>query len=131
MMKTKGQKGLRFLVSGGMAFGTDVMVLYALTQTLAIPPLVARVMSIGMAMVVGWLAHRHITFQVKARPTVGEFGHYVFMAANVALLNYGIYAMLLMWRWVEEPVMATAAASVTAMVASYVWMRFVIFRNRI
>jgi putative flippase GtrA len=120
--------GLGFLISGGLAFLTDAIVLEVLTSDLAINPIGARLASISVAMVVGWLSHRRLTFALSTAPTLGEFIRYAAVAWFSAGVNYAVF-VIIMLMWPETlPLMALFLASGIAMFVSYVGMRFGAFR---
>lgn len=120
--------GLGFLVSGGLAFITDALVLEFLTGEFGLDPIVARLGSISVAMVVGWLSHRRLTFAMSTAPSLGEFFRYAAIAWFSAGVNYAIFvAIMLMWPE-TSPLIALIVASLAAMVVSYVGMRFGAFR---
>jgi putative flippase GtrA len=81
-------------------------------------------------MVVGWLAHRRLTFAVDKPPSVPVFAAYAGLAWTSAALNYAVYAAILLARPATAPVAAVFVASVVAMAASYLGMRFAVFRRR-
>lgn len=118
-----------FLVSGATAYVTDVAmskVLYVYAG-LALP--LARVGGIGLSMVAGWLCHRRLTFRVSSRPTVAEFVRYAGMAWMAAALNYVMFLGLIWWWPAIDMALAIGIASLVAMVASYLGMRFAVFRT--
>ncbi|MFM2422559.1 MAG: hypothetical protein RL291_1089 [Pseudomonadota bacterium] len=120
-------KVLGFAASGGLAFLTDAMTLETLTRVFEMHPAIARIIAIALAMVVGWFAHRTMTFQVAHPPTIIEFVRYVGMAWVVAAINYAIFVSIL-WLWPEvRPLGALVFASLIAMIASYVGMKFGVF----
>lgn len=118
-----------FLVSGGLAFATDAGMLALLTRGFGIGPFVARALAIACAMVVGWLGHRRLTFDVPARPSWREFAHYAALQWTSVASNYGLYALLLaLWPRLE-PLPAMFVSSLVAMAVSYLGMRFGVFRS--
>lgn len=120
--------GLGFLVSGGLAFITDALVLEFLVRSLGVEPIVARLGSISVAMVVGWLSHRRLTFAMSTAPSLGEFVRYAAVAWFSAGVNYAIFvAIILIWPDIF-PLAALVVASLAAMVISYIGMRFGAFR---
>jgi putative flippase GtrA len=108
--------GLGFLVSGSIAFAVDAVILKTLIAVFAVHPVLARLAAISIAMVAGWLAHRTLTFAVRAPPSVPEFLRYAAVAWTAAAINYGLFVLIVL-------------ASVGAMVFSYLGMRFSAFRN--
>lgn len=120
--------GLGFLFSGTLAFCVDAAVLQLLIALLDIDPFVARICSISLAMVAGWLSHRRLTFGVAAPPSAAEFLRYAAVAWFSAAVNYVVFILVLLI-WPETaPLAALAIASIVAMFVSYVGMRFAAFR---
>ncbi len=121
--------GAGFVISGGLAFLTDAAVLSVLVQLGKADPFIARLFAIGAAMVVGWLCHRRLTFAVTTRPSLGEFMKYAAVAWSAAALNYALYAVILLSIPSTPPLLALFFASLAAMAASYIGMRFGVFRR--
>jgi putative flippase GtrA len=122
--------GLAFLLSGGFAFLVDAVILKLLTAALGIHPLLARVVSVSCAHVAGWLSHRTFTFRMTTPPTLAEFLRYAGLQSTVSVVvNYGIYAVILVLRPEIEPLFAMVVSSGVAMVFSYFGMRFAAFRH--
>jgi putative flippase GtrA len=126
-MRETLRQGTGFLISGTLAFGVDAAVLAALTRYLGLDPFSARLLAIATAMVFAYFAHRRLTFEVKEPPSLHQFGKFVSIAAAAAGLNYAIYALLLLAVTGIEPLVAMAAASLAAMTASYLGLRFGVF----
>lgn len=122
--------GLGFLVSGGLAFSTDALVLTTLTALLAMRPIPARFLAISVAMVVGWLSHRTLTFAVSVPPSRAEFLRYAGVQWTAAALNYGLFVLIILGRPETVPFFAMVASSLVAMVFSYLGMRYGAFRRR-
>jgi putative flippase GtrA len=121
--------GLAFVLSGGAAFITDAGILKILTALFGIHPLLARIVSVSFAHAVGWLSHRRFTFRLTAPPTFAEFMRYAGVQSTVALLNYGIFALILVLRPTLDPLVALFASSGIAMFFSYFGIRFAAFRH--
>jgi putative flippase GtrA len=121
---------LGFLASGTASFVIDGGILKVLTAGLDVPVLPARVVSIGVAMVFGWLMHRRFTFRIAAPPSWGEFARFVGVAWSSALVNYLLFAAILYLRPAIEPLVAVFAAGLVAMVWSYLGLRFAAFRGK-
>lgn len=118
-----------FLASGALAFVTDLGVLEALIRFAHLDPLLARLMSIAVAMVAGWLAQRTLTFAVTERPTIAEFLRYAVVALANSVINYAVFAATLMIRPQTEPAAALVISSVIAMLSAYLSMRYLVFRR--
>lgn len=119
-----------FLASGGLAFAVDAGVLALLTRGLSLDPYSARVVAIASAIVVGWLAHRRLTFAMPTPPSLGEFLHYAALQWTSIAVNFALYAGLIALLPRLDPLAALVLASVVAMVVSYLGMRFGVFRSR-
>lgn len=121
--------GAGFIASGVLATATDAAVLLALTSGLRLDPFSSRLAAIACAMVVGFFAHRRLTFAVQDAATLAEFGRFVSVAASAAAINYALYAGILLV-WPEtEPLIAMLAPTLAAMTVSYLGLRFAVFRK--
>ena len=122
--------GLGFLLSGGIAFSIDALVLTLLTKVLSIHPIPARLGAISLAMAAGWLSHRTFTFAMTVPPSLAEFLRYAGVGWTAAAVNYGLFVLIILARPATEPLVALVASSLVAMVVSYLGMRFAAFRHR-
>jgi putative flippase GtrA len=122
--------GLGFLVSGGTAFAVDALVLQLLTALLGVHAIAARLVAISLAMVVGWLMHRTLTFAVPTPPSVAEFLRYAGIAWMAAALNYALFVAIVVARPDTAPLVALVVSSIAAMTFAYLGMRFAAFRQR-
>jgi putative flippase GtrA len=123
------QHGLAFLFSGSLAFLIDAGVLELLTAVFGIHPILARVVSLSLAHFGGWLSHRRFTFRLTAPPTLAEFVRYAGVQSTVALINYGIYVVVILLRPGIWPLLALLISSGVAMFFSYFGIRFAAFRH--
>ena len=120
---------LGFLFSGGLAFCVDAAMLQLLMALFDLDPIVARIGSISVAMIAGWLSHRRFTFRVSAPPSLAEFLRYAAVAWFSAAVNYAVFvAVLIVWPE-TMPIVALVIAAGVAMFVSYVGMRFAAFRR--
>lgn len=117
-----------FLVSGGLAFVMDAAVLEAGVRLFALDPLLARLIAIAAAMVVGWLAHRRLTFAVDAPLSAGEFARYAVAGWSAAAVNYLAFAGFILAVPALPRLACLFLASGIAMVFSYAAMRYAVFR---
>lgn len=120
---------LGFLASGTIAFCIDVGVLHLLTSRGVLPPLAARILAIGAAMVAGWLCHRRLTWALDTPPTLAEFVKYAGLAWGAAVVNYLVFAALVLIAPGIAPTLAVAFSSIVAMAVSYIGMRYGVFRR--
>lgn len=118
-----------FLASGSLAFLVDAGVMELGMRLLQLPPHIARIVSVACAMVTAWLAHRKLTFALTTRPTLPEFGRYVAAASATALVNYSVFAFILLGWPSALPFVALVAATCVATIFSYVSMRYGVFRR--
>jgi putative flippase GtrA len=121
--------GLAFVLSGTLAFVVDAGILQILTTVCGLHPILARLVSMICAQVTGWLSHRRFTFRLTTPPTLAELLRYVGVQSTVALLNYGIFVLILVLWPTTQPVLALFAASGIAMFFSYFGIRFAAFRH--
>jgi putative flippase GtrA len=115
--------------SGSLAFVIDAGILQLLTAVFGIHPILARIVSLSFAHVAGWLSHRRFTFRLTTPPTFAEFVRYAGVQSTVALLNYGIFVLILVLWPAVEPLLALVASSGIAMFFSYFGIRFAAFRH--
>lgn len=120
---------LGFLGSGMLSFAVDASVLKFLTVVVGWPVLTSRLLSIAVAMVAGWLAHRTFTFAVKEPPSLAEFLRFVGAALSASAVNYALFAAILFMRPQTDVLLALVLAGGVAMVASYLGFRFGAFRQ--
>lgn len=118
-----------FLVSGGLAFLVDAGVLEAGVRLFALDPLLARVAAIWAAMVVGWLAHRRLTFAVEAPISLTEFLRYVAAGWSAAAVNYAAFAAFIIALPQLPRLVCLFLASGIAMVFAYAAMRYAVFQR--
>jgi putative flippase GtrA len=120
---------LGFLVAGTLAFLTDAGALW-LAMAAGLGPFSGRILSISVALLVAWQAHRRLTFRLTTPSTLAELTRYAGVAWTSAACNYAIFALLLVVRPGISPTAALVASSLAAMVVSYLGMRFAAFRRR-
>lgn len=89
----RGQ-ALRFIGVGLATAGIDFGVLAGLGAQ-GVSHYLARIVSIGCALVVAWWLNRSLTFGSTAPPSWREFLSYASTAAMGAAINYGLYSVCL------------------------------------
>src|SRR5262245_2854876 len=115
---------LAFLLSGGLAFAVDAIVLKGLIWLAGLNPILARLFAISLAMLVGWLAHRTFTFALSVPPSLAEFLRYAVVGWTVAAVNYGLFVAILLLRPDLEPLLALLVSSLVATIFAYAGMRY-------
>ena len=118
-----------FVVAGGTAFVTDVAVFHALNSWAGINLLIARFLSITVAMIVSFLINRAITFAMPGAPRIVEFLRFAAVGWVSSALNYALFACTMLARPETAPVIAIAFATAISMVVSYLGMRLAVFRK--
>jgi putative flippase GtrA len=114
----------RFLLVGGSGFLIDAGITYLLIL-LGLPPWLARVPAIALAMAYTWVANRHFTYEVVSARSIGEAIRYAFVAAAMALANYLIYFVLVskgIW-----PLVAVTIATACQTILSFHLYRHIVF----
>jgi len=118
-----------FLASGAVAFTVDAGVMELCVRVFDVPTLLARLAGVACAMVAAWMCHRTLTFALTTRPNTFEFLRYVAAASTTAMMNYAVFAALLI-AWPTFPRLAALTiASCLATFFAYVSMRYGVFRR--
>ena len=112
----------RFLVVGGFGFLIDSGTTQLLIG-LGASPYVARPPAIAVAMLFTWMANRQYTFSLESRPGTGELARYVLVAVTMALLNYGLYS-LLVGMGVLPFLAIVAATAAQTVISFFAYQRF-------
>jgi putative flippase GtrA len=115
-----------FIVAGATGFLADAGMLALLLHLSPLGPLGARVVAILFALSVTWGFNRAVTFGRSRFPLLLEGARYGSVGLLSALLNYAVYAgLLLALPWIH-PFAALFVASVAAMAVSWAgYSRFV------
>lgn len=117
----------RFVVVGGIGFVVDAGLL-ELLRSFGAPPLLARIPSIGAALVATWLLNRTFSFGVRARPHLREFLAYAWVSAAAAAVNYAIFSGLVLLSL--HPLASVAIATGITMLINFTGYRKLVFRRR-
>ena len=120
---------MHFLIAGFSAFAVDASILHVLVG-FGLNPLVARPFAILVAMVCGWLINRTWTFPMPGRPRLAEFARYAAVASVSSVINYAVFAAILIIWPKTLPFVALVIATAISTVASYSGYRFFTFRHR-
>lgn len=116
-----------FLLAGLSALATDTAILALLTRLAGLSPFIARPFGIALAMLVSWLINRTITFAATSHPSIAEFSRFAGVSITSQLVNYGVFATLLLVVPGLMPELALLAACFVSMFVSYVGFRFGVF----
>lgn len=123
------KQGVRFILAGSLALLVDASVLAFLTTVAAVDPFTSRALSIAIAIVFAYFAHRSLTFVVKGPPSLSQFGKFIGVAASVSVLNYLIYAAVLLFVPGATPALGFAIATGLSMFASFFGYRTRVFNE--
>lgn len=113
---------------GGIGFLVDVGFTLLLIG-LGLDPLIARIIAIVLALLTTWRLNRAITFGASDTSQTQEGMRYVLVATIVALVNYGIYAGLLLTVSGIPPAIAVLIAVCFSTGLSYSGYRFFAFKK--
>jgi len=117
-----------FVLAGLTALGVDAGLLQLLTKGLGLNPFAARPFGICCAMVVSWAINRYVTFAVAAAPSWAEFAKFAAASFAAQIVNYLVFAAILLAYPAASPTLAIVIASAVAMFAAYAGFRFGAFR---
>lgn len=117
----------RFCVIGGVGFLIDAAVLTALIFSVNLDPLLARLISIIVAVTACWALHRLWTFQSRDKRRLREWSRFVLVNSVGASVNYLVYAAILVITPVDSPLFALAIGSIAALAFNYLGARFFAF----
>jgi putative flippase GtrA len=120
---------VRFGIVGGIGFVVDASTLAVVHHGLGVNPFAARVFSIVLAAFTTWRLNRSVTFEPSDRGQVREGFRYYCVVVFSAGINYGIYGAILLSIDGFPPVLAAVAATVCAMMISYVGYSQFVFRR--
>lgn len=123
------KKFIRFVIVGATGFLVDAGTLWLLLSFSPLGPLSARVIAIALAMTATWLLNRTFTFGASKRSVVVEGFRYGVIAVVTSLVNYGIYAGLLIMAPLLSPYAALVFASIAAMLFSFFGYSRFVFRR--
>jgi putative flippase GtrA len=122
----------RFVVIGGIGFIVDAGVLTALASGAGLDLYVSRLLSFTAATAVTWALNRGFTF-ASTNPRRGqEYLRYVTVQIVGALINLGVFVLLIQrCAWMADvPALPLAAGSIVAMVFNFVGARYLVFAER-
>lgn len=118
-----------FLVAGSLGFLADAGMLALLLATTPMGPFAARVLAILFALGVTWTFNRSLTFGKSRYPLLLEGARYGGVGLLSALINYAVYAAVLMLVPAIHPLVAVVIASAGAMAFSWTGYSRFVFRK--
>jgi len=123
------KKLLRFGIAGGIGFVVDAGLLTLLLHLTPLGPFIARMIAIAVAMVATWIFNRTFTFDRSPHSLAVEGFRYGSVGITSALVNYGLYAALLLTIPALQPLAALVLATAASMFFSFFGYSRFVFRS--
>jgi putative flippase GtrA len=120
---------LRFLGVGGLGLVTDLAI-FTLVIDHGVPPLLARLISLGAATLVTWRLNRALTFDRSGRRQADEATRYAIVAASAQGVSYAVFAALAVTVLAPIPQLAIIIGAASAALFSYCGQALFAFRPR-
>ncbi len=124
---------LRFGLVGTLGFATDTTALYLLVFSAGLDPYRGRALSFLVGVTTTWLGNRHYTFPDRTTRTrrSREWARFFMVSAPTALVNYGIYALLVatLPLAARHPVTAVAVATLASFLLNFLGSTLFAFRG--
>lgn len=121
----------RFLFSGGVSFGTDIVLLYLFTDVFGVWYLASAVVAFVFAFFVSFAMHKFWTFRDHSREGMRmQMGVYFFVAVVNLILNTFLVYMFVEWSGLHYIIAQVVASLLIAIESFFVYQRF-IFKNTI
>ncbi len=120
---------MRFVVVGGTGFAVDAILLKTIMVAGLAGPLAARIFSLALAGLLTWQLNRNFTFAPSGDSQLSEAARYGSVVVAASLVNYTIYAGLMLAVPALEPLVALVVSSVSAMGFSYIGYERFVFWN--
>jgi putative flippase GtrA len=117
----------RFVLVGGIGFLVDAGVLMLLISATPLDPFLARIVSIGCALMATWLLNRTLTFGPSGRGLAREGARYGGVGVATSVFSYLVYSAVLLALPATPPLAALALASLAAMVLSFLGYSRLVF----
>ena len=121
----------RFSLVGALGFVIDAGLLGIFTQILELDPFFWRLVSFLAAASTTWILHRKYTFRAGG-PWTSQWFRFVLFNGLGALLNFGVYAALLLYAPapVSHPLAAVTVSSALAWGFNFAVCKWVVFGGR-
>ena len=126
----EGSGFLMFCLVGLFGLIVDAGALVGLMKFADMNAYLARVISIAFAVSVTWAAHRLWTFRTVGSRRFPEWMRYQLTSAFGAVVNFGIYTIVLASQVGIGPFLALLISSICALVVNFLGARFFAFGAR-
>lgn len=120
---------ISFAVVGGTGFIVDAGVLTTLLEFRLTDKFSARIVAIGLALLVTFTLNRRFTFGASDRHVAVEGMRYGSVGIAGNLINFGVYSsVLILFPWIE-PLVALILGSATGTIFAYTGYSKLVFRR--
>lgn len=120
---------MTFALVGGTGFAVDASVLSTLLEFELADKFSARIMAIGLALLVTWTLNRRFTFGASDSHVAVEGMRYGTVGIAGNLVNFGVYSMIVIaWPWLD-PLIALAIGSASGTICAYAGYSKLVFRQ--
>lgn len=119
---------IRFGMVGGSGLVVDLAALAFFWQVVGLDPLIARILSIWLAMTNNWFWNRVFTFRSQGRP-LGEYLRFVLVNSVGAVINYSTYGALIILLEGFSTYLAVILATLVSMVFNFVLSKIYAFKS--
>jgi len=123
------KKLIRFAIAGGVGFIVDAGLLALLLHITPLGPFIALLIAIAAAMFTTWMFNRTFTFGRSPHSLAAEGFRYGSVGVTSALVNYGLYAALLLALPALQPLAAMVLATAASMIFSFFGYSRFVFRS--
>jgi putative flippase GtrA len=117
---------IRFLAVGCFGLATDTCV-FTLALAHGVHPLLARLLSLGLATLLTWRLNRNLTFDRTGRNEAAEAMRYVAVTMTAQAVSYGVFAILVLTVLAALPQAALVVGAAAAAAISYAGHRLIAF----
>lgn len=126
------QRLVRFAFVGGVGFLVDATILTLLVNGMGYGHYASRVVSFTLAVTVTWLLNRRWVFQAGS-PTRREYSGYFVVQLSGAVINLGVYVLLieLVPQLAAIPVLPLAAGAAVALLSNFLLAQRFVYRRAI
>ncbi len=113
---------------GVSGLAVDLTALAFFWQVIGLDPLIARILSIWVAMSNNWFWNRIFTFRSTGRP-LGEYARFVLVNSVGAVINYSTYGALIILMKDFSTYLAVILATLTSMTFNFVLSKVYAFKS--
>jgi len=119
----------RFALVGAAGFALDAVILATLTAGAGIDPFSARLVAITASALTTWQLNRRITWSKSRDGAAREGTRYFSVVVSAAVLNYAVYAAVLLALPGTAPLIALVVGTGSAMALSFLGFDRFAFRR--